>query len=656
MKQKILISTITILIFGFFSCINAQISQGGKPYAFTHQLSSYMEVKIMPPVDVESLLHEDAIARKDVPYRFGYCFDVSYNLQNSGTWEKLSDGGKLWRLKILSQGAYSVNLIYDKFWLPEGAKFFIYNKDRSMTIGAFTSRNNKPYGKFATRLVKGDEIILEYYEPDNISQPGVISISKVIHAYRNIFKYSSNTNLNKVNGFGDSESCNNNVHCPEADDWQNEVHSVAMIILGNSAGSGSLINSVKENYAPFFLTANHVYEANTNVNTWVFYFNYESDSCANPETEPSAQTISGATFKANNSASDFALLMLSETPPLSYNVYFNGWSNINSAASSSVGIHHPSADIKKISYEEDQATSATWPDTPTDSHWSVRFDDGTVEHGSSGSPLIDQNHRVVGQLHGDPNYNSNIPYCDQRYGWYGKFSMSWNYGGSSATRLKDWLDPDNTGATVLNGKEGGMLTAGELPASAIWSGSNTLTGNITLPANVTLTLASGMTLNLNTHSIISTGGTIVDNGATINGLRATSKYFSSIKGLFPTIQSAVNNAGSFYTVNVESGTFNEYINVNNKLGLKIIGKGKSITRINGEITFANSDGAGVSHLTSYYIEFSNCSDITTLDHEIIDVGWLYCYHCVQADLSPTINNSEDGVGLLNYSTGCLIDY
>ena len=35
--------------------------------------------------------------------------------------------------------------------------------------------------------------------------------------------------------------------------------------------------------------------------------------------------------------------------------------------------------------------------------------------------------------------------------FYGKLAVSWNGGGTSATRLKDWLDPVNTGALSMNG-------------------------------------------------------------------------------------------------------------------------------------------------------------------------------------------------------------
>jgi len=48
-----------------------------------------------------------------------------------------------------------------------------------MTIGAFTSQNNKPHGKLPTGLVKGETIILEYFEPANVTQAGKISIFRM---------------------------------------------------------------------------------------------------------------------------------------------------------------------------------------------------------------------------------------------------------------------------------------------------------------------------------------------------------------------------------------------------------------------------------------------------------------------------------------------
>ena len=67
------------------------------------------------------------------------------------------NGDRLWRLSVLSEGALSINLLYDDFHLPPGARFHIYSGDRRQYIGAFSERNNKPDRIFATGLIYGDD-------------------------------------------------------------------------------------------------------------------------------------------------------------------------------------------------------------------------------------------------------------------------------------------------------------------------------------------------------------------------------------------------------------------------------------------------------------------------------------------------------------------
>lgn len=452
--------------FLFCKGVNAQISSGGTPTSFTEALPGNIDSQVMQPVNVDSLLAEDVLEEeRGLPPRFGFALDVDLGLNNAGTWHALPDGGRIWRLRIVVPGAFSINLIYDDFRLPFGATFFLYNEDTSMVIGGFTERNNKAHGKFSTAPVKGSVSILEYYEPANTQQPGVIHISKIIHGYKNFFKSQGGTKNHAV-GFGASHNCNNNVRCPEGQPWLDERRSVAMVLLSDNTRwcSGSLLNNVGEDLTPYFLTAFHCADTNdddvlssaekADAETWIFMFKYESSTCSNPSTEPSTNyTISASTFRAALFDSDFLLLELSQKPPTSYEPFWNGWSNIDTAPGSSVCIHHPSGDIKKISFDDDPAVSDEYGPRPgaypADSHWRVIWDDGTTERGSSGSPLYDPNHRVVGQLHGGPASCDNPDGAD----YYGKFSMSWNRGSSSSSRLKDWLDPDNTGAATLDGMD-----------------------------------------------------------------------------------------------------------------------------------------------------------------------------------------------------------
>eukprot|EP01034_Spumella_vulgaris_P012058 gene12058-15340_t len=152
--------------------------------------------------------------------------------------------------------------------------------------------------------------------------------------------------------------------------------------------------------------------------------------------------------------SDFLLVEFNAPIPSAYNVYYNGWDRNNTAAGSGVGIHHPAGDIKKISTYTDALTNGNWTGTPSGSHWVVVWSPttngtGVTEGGSSGSPIFNQNKRIVGDLSGGSSFCSSTDSPDL----YGKFSYSWQTaGGSNSQRLSPWLDPTGTNASTLDGK------------------------------------------------------------------------------------------------------------------------------------------------------------------------------------------------------------
>jgi len=451
MRAIRVIGLLFFCLFIFEAVSHAQISAGGTPTGFQKSLSPDVETVKTPPIDLQRLLAEDVADKaNDIPFRFGQPFDVYYTLSNSGNWETLPNGDRNWRLRIEAPGAYSINLLYSDFYMPEGAKFFIYSEENDMVLGAFTSRNNKPWPEFATAPIKGESCVLEYTEPAAVKGQGIIDISRIVYGYKDVF---FNAIKDAEKAFGSSGSCNNNVNCPEGADWQDQKRAVAMILTGGGSRicTGSMVNNVLEDGTPYFLTANHCLGGET---SWIFMFNYESPNCSNIDG-PTNHTVSGSTLMANWSNSDFALLRLSATPPPEYNIYYNGWSAEDVPSTSSTAIHHPSGDIKKISFDYDPVTSTDYLATSGDTHWRIgSWDDGTTEPGSSGSPLYDQNHRVVGQLHG--GYASCTSLTSD---WYGKFALSWTGGGSPPTRLSDWLDPYNSGLLFLDGFDPNVTVA-----------------------------------------------------------------------------------------------------------------------------------------------------------------------------------------------------
>ena len=209
----------------------------------------------------------------------------------------------------------------------------------------------------------------------------------------------------------------------------------------------TLINNTANDATPYVLTANHCSTSN-DFAQWVFWFNWQSATCTNPGTSPARDhvTTSGSVLKARNGGSDFCLVQMNQTPPCTFNPYYSGWSRSTTPATSACGIHHPSADIKKISLSTQSAISASYSGVDS---WQILWGVQCTEPGSSGSPIYDQDHRIIGQLYGGPSACGLAQSSMNDY--YGKVATSWAGGGTSATRLSDWLDPLGTTPQFIDG-------------------------------------------------------------------------------------------------------------------------------------------------------------------------------------------------------------
>lgn len=473
----------------------SQISSGGEPLSWTDSsIPDLNEKEILGFVNVESLKAADAIESqyKDIPLRFAFGHEVNYTPDNSGSWFVLDNGDKVWRLQVKSKGALSMNITFSNYHIPAGAKLFIYSADKSYKIGAFTNFNNKESGFLGTSPLPGDEIVVEYYEPLNVAFEGELEIETVAHAYRDIFKLADS--VSKGKSFGDSGNCNNNVICEEADDWDAQVRSVAMITLGNGTRwcTGSLLNNVDEDETPYFLTANHCIEGQ-NISTWVFIFNYFSDICdagGDGNDGSILESVSGSTLLANtfsnagpsstdSTQTDMALLLLDDLIPEGYDVFYNGWDWSGVIPPNTVGIHHPSGDVKKISWDDDATGITGYLDYTGNqngtTHWRIlEWDDGTTEGGSSGSPLFNDSKQVIGQLHGgQANCGNNVN------DYYGRLAHSFQF-------MQAWLDPDSTGVTSINGFPAPVILGvdpGLLPIQGVESSycnQNTISPSVSL--------------------------------------------------------------------------------------------------------------------------------------------------------------------------------
>jgi hypothetical protein len=437
------------LIIVIFSPANfAQQGDGGLPKS--NKINSFY--KDLTPIvfnepNIQDLRAEDEYNEINQvgPWRFGFNNYTDLNMLNSGTWIDLPNGDKLWILQIKCINALTVNLTFNNLSIPEGNELYVYNPSKDFILGKFVD-NHLYEGQLGTELIPGNTAIIEYYIPyENKSLPYSLTVNTVTHGYRTAEEYVEKA-------FGSSGSCNMNVNCADGAPWTNERNAAVMLVSGsNGFCSGALINNTQNDGKPYVLTANHCY---SNPATWIFRFNWEATTCANPASSPSFQSLSGGVLRARRTPSDFCLVeitggLVGGTVPASFSPYFCGWDNSGTPPTTTVCIHHPSGDIKKISFDDAPAVATTAMGSETGGCWQVEWDrNTTTEGGSSGSPLFDQNHRIIGQLWGGGASCTNLSAPD----YYGRVSKSWNPSGSTnADQLKFWLDPNNSGAAFIDG-------------------------------------------------------------------------------------------------------------------------------------------------------------------------------------------------------------
>ncbi len=460
MRKRILLPGL-FLLFSLCSqwSLYSQLSIGGEPFflrdAFQMARGGVeLSTVELPAPDLSAIRERNAL-HPDNPL-LSAPVKVSWNLENAGQWIDLGNGDRLWLIQIHAAGAEGLAVLYDDFFLPPGAKLFMYDPGGETILGAYTSRNNKQARRFITGFIPGETAILEYYEPKFQRGKGALSINRIDYATSPDILDNDGTRETGF-GFGESDSCQVNVNCPEGAQWQDEKRGVCRVrmVLEEGMGwcSGSLINNANNDGTPYVLTGFHCQDGYTPLyDFWRFDFQYEGEDCENPALEPDYLSIVGATQRAGRQASDFLLLELSVDVPGFFNTWFNGWNRQSAPPATATMIHHPRADVKKISIDNNTSVihpnSINWNNgviTPANFHLRSVLDIGSFQTGSSGSPLFNGNGQIVGQLHGG------IEACEQVTIFSGRFFQSWDAGATPEQRLKEWLDPGATGVMSVAG-------------------------------------------------------------------------------------------------------------------------------------------------------------------------------------------------------------
>ena len=376
---------------------------------------------------------------------FAEAIDTEINCIDHGSWESTKEDYLLWRQRITSENAFSLNLGFHDFYLPASASLFIYDPNRTVVIGPITQKDNEDHREWWSPVIPGDEVIIELQvAPEDVRKVG-LTIGQVNHDF---------------SGFGAvlSGSCNVDVVCGASDDlaiiekYRDVINSVGQITInGQFDCTGSLINNTRNDCTPYLITAEHCGVTTSNASSVVVYWNYQNSRCRTPDSFDSgnqgdgrrSEFNSGSSLVAKYDQTDFAMVLLDDPVDPVTGPFFLGWDRETETADSLTVVHHPRGEEKRISFDFDMPEFNFDRNFIRVFNWEI----GTTESGSSGSPLVTTEGLVVGLLSGGDAACGNRLEDD-----FGMIKNSWEGGGTPETSLKSWLDPINTGQTKISGR------------------------------------------------------------------------------------------------------------------------------------------------------------------------------------------------------------
>jgi len=226
---------------------------------------------------------------------------------------------------------------------------------------------------------------------------------------------------------------------------KNNVRSVFKYYIDDKTCTGALIRQAVDdpnNLEPIFLTARHCIHVGSSgggslvdLDNSQFQFNFNlPPNCNGSAPSYTMYPMNGGGYSSTrlymlNSqgsilidespylGSDLALLKMNEKPQPHFKAYYSGWSASvlqNVSNSHFYGIHHPKGDLKRTSRVFGPSVVSLI------GRYSVFWQNGVTQKGSSGSPLFNSNGRIIGGLSGGTS-GCVIPGPD----FYGKFRYFW---------------------------------------------------------------------------------------------------------------------------------------------------------------------------------------------------------------------------------------
>ena len=452
MKIAIRFDLLVLLSLFFSSAVSAQTDSRPCPQSLLAMEASALE---LPALDVEAAwLRANREASQLGKHLYGIVQEGAMDLSPA-------EGADLHAAAVRVKGASGVALHFDQFHLPVGAELWVTDVTGVWQEGPYDFRDNDEHGRLATGDVPGEWAVIRLRAPHGLSSNVRLHIEGAAALFRDV-----------DGARGGSGPCEVDVACPEIQGWECQRDATVRLSIIENGGSylcsGAMVNTTALDCRQYMLTALHC-ASDADDDEFALlkvYYNYERPECGegngllNRRRTGVIRLADSDDVQGNNfQGSDFLLVEVEDAIPSSWDVYYAGWDASGSGSGEGVGIHHPSGDVKKISTYTQNTSSISLGDFG--SHWRVYWIETVTEHGvteggSSGSHLFNEEGLSIGTLSAGLSACSNGGAGNgtgpNQPDYYGKMSFHWDDNPNPADeKLELWLDPQNTGQTVLHG-------------------------------------------------------------------------------------------------------------------------------------------------------------------------------------------------------------
>jgi hypothetical protein len=389
------------------------------------------EISILAPVsDLElAVLNEHNAREGSRAYQIGMARPLARRIRvnrqeaPASQWTTDSSGWRAYSISVGSPGAVGMRIHLEKVGLPAGARLVIYDRNNLHSASIIAAESLKGEQEVWTPTIFAEQASVEIQIPPGADVGAAnLEVGEISHLY----------DIPQPSWLKEG-TCHKDVTCYP--DWAAEASGVARIsyVKGGNAYlcTGCLLGTSTANSVDYFLTANHCIPNQSTASTMELYWFYQTSSChgAAPDLTTVPHTTGGAEMLATSTANDFAFLKLRQAAPSG--TYHLGWSTVAPVANEDlVGIHHPDGSYKRISFGKYYDSDADF--------WAVQWHSGVTEPGSSGSPLLNSSHLVIGQLNGGfagPGSSCGSPSSPDQYG---RFDLTY-------PKVSRWLGTDNSG-------------------------------------------------------------------------------------------------------------------------------------------------------------------------------------------------------------------